>query len=640
MSELVPIEKLPPEARKLITVDHPAFKAYVAALEAERKLKPGTLGSATFKGEDPLWLLRAAANNLAPAPIPRAEIPRDPNLKGPPRNQSAYLRDVLDDMGPGQRMLAGAGKSLTDVGRGVGQMLGTVSQAEVDQAAKYDAPLLNDPMGFLGHTGTGALSMALPAFGSTKAAQGVDALAKYGVPGAKTLMGVTGNPYGRAALTGGAYNGLMQPVESGGSRTSQALAGAAAGAVGEGIGQGVNAIVRPAAANASAAVKDLAEKAANKYGIELRASDISKSPVLHGLQTVLDYMPLSGGKAQREKAQKAFNVQLAKTFGESSDDITAALGAGRTRMGDTYDELAKRNTAELDPGKHGQQLLTAWQKFRRLDTSNNKQVSESLDDYLANLVDPANARLNPATGKYEMAGDVYKRFRSEARQEATRHRKNDPTLAQFYDDVKAALDDSMRSSSRITPEDKALYKLTDKQYGNMKTLENLAPKDASGDVDFNKLAGVLTGKSANNIYNRNSFIYGDHDQTLPELARIGTEFLGRGLPPTHLKPWVKKAADAAPYAVAPAVGGSLYSMNMHDEHPILSTVGMLGGLALASKSLGSAANSRWFAQGAAPWIQRAIQGGETLGTSRLPAAGLSTLLRRGAPETFEEGAQE
>jgi len=591
----------------------------------------------------PLDKLPASARErLAPPPQPATkpgEIPVDTRFAAPPAK-----RDLTEGMDRVDTVRAGAGKTLMDAYRGMMQNAGADNQGEIDEAAAHDTDLLNNPWGMTGAMGAGAATSAIPGFGVAKLAQGLGAAAKAGYPVGRAGA-MLANPYGNAGASGAAYNALMQPVESGGSRGAQAGAGLLSGLAGNALSHGLGALVRPATAGVSSAVRQLADKA-EQWGIPIRAADISSNPLLGTLQRALDYLPFSGGHQQRELAQKAFNSKLASTMGESTDDITQALGSARPRIGDVYDTVLGRNVAEIDPGLHGQKLLKTFNDFKRTDTTPGKQLSETLDNYLANLIEAPNAKQNPVTGKYEMPGDVYKQFRSEAGKLARSYKRageagtnpHGSSLAEFFNEVKHQLDHAIRTSSTMTPEDAAAIKLADKQWGNMRTLERLAPADASGDVDFNKLAKVLTQKDANNVYNRDAFTYGTHDQTLPDVARIGTQFLGRGLPPTHLKPWVQKSADALQYGAAPlAVTGGLYSMNMHDDHPVLSTLGELGALAATSKLGGSALNSRWFARGAHPAVRSFIDAAASPTARQLPPAALATLLRRGEPLSFMGG---
>ena len=640
-TELVPIDQLPAAARVRVTPDHPAFKDYAAQLEVERKLPPGTLTNAAFASKDrpALELLSAAANDQASV---QASDPRATTLD-PETADRVFKKPVgrLEGMTRGQKLAAGVRKTINDTFTGVGQLTGNVSQSEVDAAANRDKDLLDDPWAMTGAIGAYALPGGAVSKGLGLLGKGLGAL------GATRLAASSAKPLLNAAITGGALSAI-QPVESGGSRAVQTGVGATAGLAGQGLVQGAKALVRPVTSLATDAVKDLANMA-DKWGINLRAADVSSNPVLGAIQHAVDYLPFSGGAAHREAAQKAFNTRLAQTMGASTDDLSAALKTTRPRVSGVYEDVLGRNNAELDPGAHGGRLLKAWKDFRNVDTSQDKQLSDSLDAYLTNLVSPDNGQWNAATGKFEMPGALYKKFRSEAGTMARSYKKAGETgsnplggkLAEFYNEVKQTLDHSIRTSSTMTPEDAAALKTADKHWGNMRTMENLSPKDASGDADFNALARVMSRRDANNVYNRDAMIYGTHDQELPDLARIGTQFLGRGLPPTNMQPWAKKLASVAPYAVAaPAIGGGLYSMNMHDDHPVLQTIGELGALALASKGMGSALNSQWFSRGAKPWIQNAVKGADWLGAGQLGTGAVNVLERRGgAPETFEEGAK-
>jgi len=99
---------------------------------------------------------------------------------------------------------AGAGKAMSDLGTGVRSMLpaalGGTKPGEVDQMRREDAPLMATTAGRLGNVG-GSIATALPA-----------AL----IPGANTVAG---------AGAAGAVYGALQPAESLGERTGNALEG-------------------------------------------------------------------------------------------------------------------------------------------------------------------------------------------------------------------------------------------------------------------------------------------------------------------------------------------------------------------------------------------------------------------------------
>lgn len=118
-----------------------------------------------------------------------------------------------DDMSGPQKFFAGVGKGMVDLGRGAGQMLGIKSQADIDEARKLDAPLMQTGAGVAGNM-TGTIAAAVPAMM---------------VPGANSVVG--------AAALGGAMNAL-QPTAADESRLKNTAVGAALGGAGQyGLGK-------------------------------------------------------------------------------------------------------------------------------------------------------------------------------------------------------------------------------------------------------------------------------------------------------------------------------------------------------------------------------------------------------------------
>jgi hypothetical protein len=624
-NKLVPLEDLPPEARVQVTPDHPAFKLYAAQVEQQAGLEPGTLTdprSAVFKfkpGTDIIGMLPAIAaeakqSGQQPTGAGAGRGTVNPPAVTPTDPRAAANAQLLDEAGPVGRYMIGLGKTLTDPYHGIRQRLNMESSADADERAARDQAIDNTTGGSFGELSGSAAQMAL-----------ISRLLGRAATPTKPGFGIK-NQYVNAGTTGGLY-GLAQPTETGTSPLTVSGINALAGAGGQLAAQGIGTLVRPATAYASNAIKALADKA-EQYGIPLRAADISPSLTLAGLQKVFDYLPFSGGTTQRAEASKGFNKALAKTMGEDSDDLLAALRNARTRNSATYDDLASRNTIQMAPGE-AQDLIRARDLYARSDTSPKRSTTKGLTNYLNNLFDPTNGHgaLDPKTGFFNITGAKYKELRSEAGQLAKKAAAdNDGKLASFYGKVKETLDESMRRSPGVSAEDKAAYATADKQWGNMRTLENLAPKDASGDLDFGKLASVLMGKSAGNVYNRNAMIYGTGDQTLPEIARVGTTFLNRGTQPKWSQ-YTRKAGELAPKVIAPpALAGGLYALNAQDhEHgsgdPMTETLSELGALSVASALGGRALNSQWFRRGAPAYVNNAAALAErNLGARFLPAA--------------------
>lgn len=137
------------------------------------------------------------------------------------------------------RFLAGAGKGMTDLARGAGQLVGVTPQSDIKEAERLDAPLMETGAGKAGAI-TGTVAAAAPTMF---------------VPGANTYTG--------AALVG-AGTGLLQPVAEGDVATGKAknaAIGAAAGAAGQAVGNAIGAGVRRLSVNA--ATRQAARQAAN-----------------------------------------------------------------------------------------------------------------------------------------------------------------------------------------------------------------------------------------------------------------------------------------------------------------------------------------------------------------------------------------
>lgn len=126
------------------------------------------------------------------------------------READRKLYDPTAGMSGGERFLAGVGKAMTDVSRGVRQYLpeaiGGLSNEQIAEARRLDQPLMNTGAGLAGNI-VGNVGMAIPA---------------AFVPGANTALG--------SAAIGAAY-GALQPGVDAAERLKNTGIGAAAGAV-------------------------------------------------------------------------------------------------------------------------------------------------------------------------------------------------------------------------------------------------------------------------------------------------------------------------------------------------------------------------------------------------------------------------
>lgn len=133
-----------------------------------------------------------------------------------------------------ENFAAGAGKAVYDTGRGIGQMLGMVSNEDVKESRRLDKDLMDTGAGFAGNI-AGNVGMALAPGGIVKGA-GVAANALKAPQSAQALSAVGGSLMAPKSIGGalgvGAGMGVIQPAESIDERvTNTAIGGLASAAI-------------------------------------------------------------------------------------------------------------------------------------------------------------------------------------------------------------------------------------------------------------------------------------------------------------------------------------------------------------------------------------------------------------------------
>lgn len=255
------------------------------------------------------------------------------------------LYDPTSGMSGGQKFLAGVGKAMTDVGRGVGQMVGLVDRADVAESRARDEALMNTGAGLGGNIVGNIVTLAPAAF----------------IPGANTVAG-------SAAI--GAASGLLQPSTStgetvrnvaiGGALAPAAiLAGRGIQAVGSGLGairdtftkSGQNRIaqdvLRASATNADDAVRNLQGAKALVPGSQPTAAQVARDPGLAQLErTMLNNPEMAAPLQQRFMAQQAARNQAVRNVA-GTDDYYNAIKQGRAVF--AKEDYAKALKQGIDP---------------------------------------------------------------------------------------------------------------------------------------------------------------------------------------------------------------------------------------------------------------------------------------------------
>jgi hypothetical protein len=239
--------------------------------------------------------------------------------------------DPTEGMSGGEKFFAGMGKAFVDVGRAIGQPLGIVSQEDVEESRRLDAPLMRTGAGIGGN-----LAGGLAAFGPLAAA-----------PGANTLAGAA--LYG-AVIGGGLSPGSLQ------ERAENAAFGAAGGAAGQAIGSRVAnwAANRVGSRNAAAAlaeqqnaVRDATLQAGQRAGYVVPPSTTNPSM----MNRVVEGM---AGKINTQQTASIRNQgvtnHLAREALGLADDVPLtkeSLRSIRTEAGKVYEQVAQAGRVNI-----------------------------------------------------------------------------------------------------------------------------------------------------------------------------------------------------------------------------------------------------------------------------------------------------
>lgn len=246
-------------------------------------------------------------------------------LEGKARGKPAeQAPDPTAGMSSPEKFLAGVGRGMTELARGAGQRLGLVSQADIDEARRLDAPLMKTGAGSAGDV-VGKVATALPA-----------AL----IPGAGTVAGA-------GAI--GAVQGLLEPTAGDESILRNMATGAAGGAGGVMLGRAVmggvqagKALLEPFSAKGR---DQIAGRVLSRF-----AADPQAIAAAQGGRTVTGAVPTlaeetgDAGLARLQDALRSVDPQINSMIGARlADNNAARVQALQSLAGNQ----ASRDAAEL-----------------------------------------------------------------------------------------------------------------------------------------------------------------------------------------------------------------------------------------------------------------------------------------------------
>ena len=337
------------------------------------------------------------------------------------------------------------------------------------------------------------------------------------LPGGPTtgMMGTLG----QGAVQGAAINALTTPVTDENKpflteKLKQAFTGGAAGAVGAGAIKALGGIAEPVT-NALGDIGQKAVKTLRDAGVPVDVAQATGSAFLNRTKAALMDNPFTAGKeeafAGMQKA--AYNKAISKTMGEDASAITPeVIAAAKQRLGENYDTIASRNNIHFDKEMNLSLKNIEEEAQQVLSPEQFATVKKQVDNILAK----ADANGGALHGEqYQTIKRVLDKISG----------GRDTDVAQYSRELKEALLSGLSRSAEASGNkaDVALLKQTNKQYSNMKKIEDVVLKNPQGDVSPSLLSNSLATKA------KRYSIYQD-DPQLADLARAGKLVLEQKLP--------------------------------------------------------------------------------------------------------------
>lgn len=269
------------------------------------------------------------------------------------------LYDPTNGMSGSSKFLAGVGKGMTDVARGVGQMVGAVDRDDVAESRKLDKSLMDTGAGMAGSFTGNVAALAPTVF----------------IPGANTMAG--------SALIG-AGTGLAQPSTSTKETLTNVGIGGVIGPAALAVGRGVKA-----AASGLGAVRDTFTKSGQERIAQdiLRASATNADDAARNLQAAKPLLPGSAPTAG-QAARDPGIAQLERTF-LNNPELAAPLqqryaGQRAARMSAVQDVAG--TDEYYNAIKEGRNVFAREDYFKALQQGIDPDVAASIAPQIESLM--------------------------------------------------------------------------------------------------------------------------------------------------------------------------------------------------------------------------------------------------------------
>lgn len=365
--------------------------------------------------------------------------------------------------------------NVTDVGRAVGQIAGT-------------APLMPTKI----FQGIRAAAGALPTVLSTGE--------KVAAPFVKRAIAATGVGAVGGGVLGAATNstndeGLASNVGKG------IVTGGIGGPLVTGAGDLAKGIGSKVVGKVSSTVADLAKRA-KELGIDLKATQVSGSPLLKKFDQMSGMLPFSGSQGITDKQIGQFTKAVSRTFGANTDEITPkVVSKARKDIGATMETVYKNSTVNAD-SKFGNDLQQIVQDMPGV--LDDKEYAPIIHN-IRNIITKINVN-------GEISGDAYHAMTKYDAVLSQAQQSRNPNIANFANRVRNALEGALDRS--LPPDQKAILSKARSQYKAAMTVKDLVDQSAEGHVSPLKLMQKVIKSPGGKL----------RSGELGELADIGRKF--------------------------------------------------------------------------------------------------------------------
>jgi len=298
------------------------------------------------------------------------------------------------------------------------------------------------------------------------------------------------------------------------AKLEQAFAGGVGGAAGTAIARAPGALAEPFKKTLGSA-EQKAVDFLRASGVPVDVAQATGSEFLKRTKAASFDNPHTAGKAIdfADMQKAAYNKAVAKTMGEDAIAITPdVLQTAKTRLGNNYDDIALRNSIHLDD-----QLTKNLSSIRsEAEQILNPEQFNIVQKQINNIIQKAEEQGGGLHGEqYQSIKKVLDKLSG----------GRDTDVGAYARELKETLLDGLTRTAKATGNeaDVKLLKETNRQYSNMKKIEDVVLKNEFGNVSPSLLNTSLATKSK-----RYSF-YQD-DPELANLARAGKMVLEQKLP--------------------------------------------------------------------------------------------------------------